>query len=315
MESLRDYLRNIVSLQSTLHLLCTEWDEAYSNLQANELLLRKSGDIRAALQFLKTDDLTDYMQKCPRQFLPDEIKLQLDAWTMKETIVKKIKTIEAEARANVPAQKMTEPFSEKEPIVPGAPGDMPDTGKIGSTGMMLFVIGAVAGVIIGAETKRMEIAFLCAAVFIIIGIIVDRRKNAAALNQWNQQKEKFERGKKAHEEWAIKKELYAARAKETDELNAANSIKEVAKRIAEKRIKQFSEATEQIEKRFMEVLHSYCELMNQNVIYPKYRGHKSCEKMLEYLESARVKELEGPCGAYNLLELETRLDQIIAARR
>ena len=45
-------------------------------------------------------------------------------------------------------------------------------------------------------------------------------------------------------------------------------------------------------------------------IYKKYRNYYSMNSIAEYFESGRCHSLEGPNGAYNLFELENRLDNI-----
>ena len=52
-------------------------------------------------------------------------------------------------------------------------------------------------------------------------------------------------------------------------------------------------------------------LYSSNVIYPKYRNLIAVASMYEYIDSGRCSELEGADGAYNIYELEVRLDRII----
>ena len=53
------------------------------------------------------------------------------------------------------------------------------------------------------------------------------------------------------------------------------------------------------------------EYYSLNVIYPKYRDIDSVTRFIEYFQAGRCVDFEGPFGAYNLLELEKRLDKII----
>ena len=52
-------------------------------------------------------------------------------------------------------------------------------------------------------------------------------------------------------------------------------------------------------------------LYNEDVIFPKYRNLIAITTINEYLESGRCSTLEGPNGAYNLYESETRQNIII----
>ena len=53
------------------------------------------------------------------------------------------------------------------------------------------------------------------------------------------------------------------------------------------------------------------EYYSLNVIYPKYRDIDSVTRFIEYFQAGRCVDFEGPFGAYNLIELEKRLDKII----
>lgn len=48
-----------------------------------------------------------------------------------------------------------------------------------------------------------------------------------------------------------------------------------------------------------------------NIIFPKYRNYIMVSSLYEYLSAGRCTTLEGHEGAYNILELEIRLDRII----
>ena len=52
-------------------------------------------------------------------------------------------------------------------------------------------------------------------------------------------------------------------------------------------------------------------LYAQNVIYPKYRNFVAIATIFEYVDSGRCHQLDGADGAYNIFEMETRLDKII----
>lgn len=53
------------------------------------------------------------------------------------------------------------------------------------------------------------------------------------------------------------------------------------------------------------------KLYSMNIIHPKYRNFVAVAQFLEYLDTGRCTELEGPNGAYNLYETELRANIII----
>lgn len=53
------------------------------------------------------------------------------------------------------------------------------------------------------------------------------------------------------------------------------------------------------------------QLYSANIIYPKYRNLAMISSIYEYIDSGRCETLEGHEGAYNILEVEMRLDRII----
>ena len=58
-------------------------------------------------------------------------------------------------------------------------------------------------------------------------------------------------------------------------------------------------------KRNLEKMYSY------NIVFPKYRNYVMVSSIYEYVCAGRCTTLEGHEGAYNILELEVRLDRII----
>lgn len=53
------------------------------------------------------------------------------------------------------------------------------------------------------------------------------------------------------------------------------------------------------------------KLYSMDIIHPKYRNFVAVAQFLEYLDTGRCTELEGPNGAYNLYEAELRANIII----
>ena len=55
------------------------------------------------------------------------------------------------------------------------------------------------------------------------------------------------------------------------------------------------------------------KIYSKNIVYPKYRNLPMLCSIYEYLCSGRCSTLEGRDGAYNILEMEMRLDRIITS--
>lgn len=51
-------------------------------------------------------------------------------------------------------------------------------------------------------------------------------------------------------------------------------------------------------------------IYDKNIIFPKYRNFAMVASLYEYISAGRCSTLEGPEGAYNILETEMRLDRI-----
>ncbi len=91
-----------------------------------------------------------------------------------------------------------------------------------------------------------------------------------------------------------------------DNQNRTEQIRQLEnqKRVAEA-YRQKVENSLATSKRNLEKMYSY------NVIYPKYRNYVMVSSIYEYICAGRCTTLEGHEGAYNILELEIRLNRII----
>jgi len=66
-----------------------------------------------------------------------------------------------------------------------------------------------------------------------------------------------------------------------------------------------------IRKELKKVISARDELYSCGIIYGKYRNYVALTTLYEYLDSGRCNTLEGPEGAYNLFESESRANEII----
>ena len=91
-----------------------------------------------------------------------------------------------------------------------------------------------------------------------------------------------------------------------DNKSAQNRIEElkIQKQVAESYYQQIQKALASSHKN-LERMYAY------NVVFPKYRNYIMVSSIYEYICAGRCTTLEGHEGAYNILELEIRLDRII----
>lgn len=73
----------------------------------------------------------------------------------------------------------------------------------------------------------------------------------------------------------------------------------------------YQEEISEIERILTSLFQCRKEFYDMNIIYPKYRSIVPLASIFEYLQSGRCSELEGPTGAYNMYESESRADIII----
>ena len=89
----------------------------------------------------------------------------------------------------------------------------------------------------------------------------------------------------------------------------AYAVKDV---LATARMEVLSEAIDQEKAKQAENKRALADLYAQDVIYPKYRRLLPVCSLWEYLQSGRCQKLEGPDGAYQLLETELQEKKIAA---
>lgn len=104
---------------------------------------------------------------------------------------------------------------------------------------------------------------------------------------------------------------YQHKCQENEEIKQENSRCEIE--IQQLKIqKQASEAyRQQIETSLTSSRQNLEKMYSYNVVFPKYRNYVMVSSLYEYLCAGRCTTLEGHEGAYNILELEIRLDRII----
>ncbi|MCD7732450.1 MAG: DUF308 domain-containing protein [Oscillospiraceae bacterium] len=73
----------------------------------------------------------------------------------------------------------------------------------------------------------------------------------------------------------------------------------------------FSLKIESLRKQRADCKEKLDEMYSLDIVYPKYRNFTMMSTIYEYISSGRCYSLEGPDGAYNILEMEIRMDRII----
>lgn len=68
---------------------------------------------------------------------------------------------------------------------------------------------------------------------------------------------------------------------------------------------------EELRKELQTIIDGRDQLYSYNIIYGKYRNYVALTSIYEYLDSGRCNTLDGPQGAYNLFETESRANEII----
>lgn len=86
--------------------------------------------------------------------------------------------------------------------------------------------------------------------------------------------------------------------------------KEVAAKVTEKK-EMIDFSIKQLQVAYDSTEYTLNKLYSMDIIYPKYRNFVAVASLYEYIDSGRCAELTGADGAYNLFELEIRLDKII----
>ena len=179
---------------------------------------------------------------------------------------------------------------EKPKDVENGERDLITSGIICSALNVLFSVGVLA---FYWDMKSFAVEFGFVAEFIIWGRLL--------LEINSRRKENRKRYK-----WEMKK--YEVECEKVQNINsqAQNQI------VAEKIQKQTAEAyLQQVEnalaasKSKLEILYAH------NIIFPKYRNYVMVCSIYEYICAGRCTTLEGHEGAYNILELEIRLDRIV----
>lgn len=67
----------------------------------------------------------------------------------------------------------------------------------------------------------------------------------------------------------------------------------------------------EIKQELKKIISARDELYSYDIIYGKYRNYVALTTLYEYLDSGRCITLEGPEGAYNLFELESRTNEVV----
>lgn len=150
------------------------------------------------------------------------------------------------------------------------------------------IVGLVISFILALFSKSGLTAFLimvfCGAISLIVGFCAISNKNAQ--NGKNRQEQKIKNANIAN---LNKKSIGEANKKNNTIAHSANEI----------------------QKTLVDTQKELDLLYSKDIIYSKYRNIIAIASIYEYLDSGRCEQLEGADGAYNIYEMEVRLDRII----
>lgn len=97
---------------------------------------------------------------------------------------------------------------------------------------------------------------------------------------------------------------YQQNQKENEE-----KVKQINQLSVQKNVAEASK--QQVESALVSSRQHLKKMYDYNVVFPKYRNYTMISSIYEYLCAGRCTTLEGHEGAYNILEMEVRLDRII----
>lgn len=176
--------------------------------------------------------------------------------------------------------------------------------------IMCFGMGAVGGIVI----LTLFLSFLPLVVSAFLGGLAFSMLFVGSFchEQRNYDNEYNEEESKAAEEYDIQLSDYN---KELSEYNVArikyeNDYSDMLIRARNEReiLKYNIQKIKQKQSKSKETL---SKIYSENIIFPKYRNFSMVSSIYEYICSGRCEDLEGRDGAYNILEMEIRLDRII----
>lgn len=195
-------------------------------------------------------------------------------------------------------------YSYSEPIAPSAPSykDPADDIKAGfvmiGIGLLAGFIGGVLGssvFVFGIILAITTIIFLfMGAIFLFLGALTysdNKKKETKKLKYYNEALATYKRDYDAYQK------NVAMEKKRQQE----NSRKIISLR------RELDELNEQ----HLNSQRTLEQLYAKGIIFPKYRNLIMVSSLYEYICAGRCKELEGHEGAYNILEMEIRLDRVI----
>lgn len=171
----------------------------------------------------------------------------------------------------------------KEPDIPG----LSDMGTMIFLLLIAFVIGLPIGFVLSLfiDFSIIQIAGIFTTIIAFLSIIVLQVNEGAKQRQYEADLQTYQQAVDENQR------------RVQEELNISAFLKQELDTL-NKRSKQSQE--------------TLWELYSKNIIFPKYRSFVMVATIYEYFCSGRCSSLEGHEGAYNILEMELRLNRIIS---
>lgn len=164
-------------------------------------------------------------------------------------------------------------------------------GELGCSLIIFYVIVCIVTSELGFKQFGSYFGIVMAGL-VIAGVIVDKKSREKS---YKQKINKYDEDCATLQ--ATIQEEKTLRLKEIEKLKTQKQIAEVERQQVENALAS--------SRRNLEKMYSY------NIVFPKYRNYVMVSSIYEYLCAGRCTALDGHEGAYNILELEIRLDRII----
>lgn len=301
MEDMKGYLQQVVSVQRHLYELYSLWQELYASVEAGRYKAEK-----ITLQDISQHSIENEITKLS---LPIDIGNPNQSNAIENTIRTLSLEINTAAKdgVNLPAANT---FTKPEPPTEMQTNERPSTATFVES-IPMFV-GAGLGLLLSiCITRGASLAIFLPLLSLggmAIGSTITKSKVKERQTLWDAQNEKR---KQEHSKWFNEKWEFEQREAKHIQEKYQHTVAERENIIAQRYIALEAEM-HKLEDHMLQLQQTYNNLMEKNIIHPKYRNIVACTTMLEYFETSRVSALEGPNGAYNLYENEIRTDRIIA---
>lgn len=167
------------------------------------------------------------------------------------------------------------------------------------TGVAILIISAIISAFGGPDSEWLILLSLVPpiifALFMIQDVLSDIQKNKESIAEYHTQLAQYRKDLEAYHEKLAQNKVNAR----NDEVDRGQSLQMLQVQVGQVKT----------------AIHECCKnleiVYKKDVIFPKYRNLVMVCSLYEYICSGRCTTLEGHEGAYNILEMEIRMDRIV----